>query len=788
VESLVGLPADLRIRKFGRLLAVRGDTLEYVLHVHNDGPGDARDVVVVDSVPPGATLVSNPESGQASEGVLTWTLGSLAPGTEVFLRYDVTYEVPGIYRNLSAVTSPSDPLPDNDESWHATRIDERHGLAPGAEVPTDSTPTFVSGLVIAADGPALTAVGQPNGYWAIAVNRGPEALSNVQLSLSIPVGAAVDGVTGEGFVSGSAVVWQVDDLPVEGQIFGSVDVSYPDPGIKEVVASVAAGGLDATPPAADTVRTEVVGARPLLSLSGTASALPDEVVTYVVTLDRVGPGPLDGVVVEDSLPEGARFVGASRGGQLQGRVVRWPAVQLSEGVGPVVDTVQVTYGESGPYENRVVTSPRFPGARDSFTTVVGLAADVRIDLLGAEVSLAGDTVLYNVHVYNAGSGVAQNLELTLDPASGSQVVLADGGDIDADGFVTWPQLDTLGPGSEFWTGVEVIHGRPGIYRHRATVTSAFDPDLVDTFAERITYVLPRRLQVELAGPGEASARDSLTYVIESTYRGIGDLGPGYVELALPAAATVIPNGDSSAVDGVVRIPVPEGFQAGLTRSDTVRISFPYGGRYDLVGTVRGGNLMAADTLAIAVHPLTHPTPTSVHFGFDSANIRPFEAADLIQIAQQLRALDPRIGIVLVGHADTVGATDYNQRLGQERADSVQAFLARWGVATPRTRTRSRGETQQLSTEGTWESHAKDRRVEFHFCDPADPELLDFWPCSDFDFPEQVSQRTPGLSGQSLRLTRGPPDPPFRSRHPPSLIPGPEANPNPTLLSDRKKRP
>ncbi|MDH3225201.1 MAG: DUF11 domain-containing protein, partial [Gemmatimonadota bacterium] len=59
IESLVGLPADVRIHKFGSLTAAAGDTLEYALWVINSGNGVARRVAVVDSVPAGAEIVSS---------------------------------------------------------------------------------------------------------------------------------------------------------------------------------------------------------------------------------------------------------------------------------------------------------------------------------------------------------------------------------------------------------------------------------------------------------------------------------------------------------------------------------------------------------------------------------------------------------------------------------------------------------------------------------------------------------------------------------------------------------
>lgn len=64
---------------------------------------------------------------------------------------------------------------------------------------------------------------------------------------------------------------------------------------------------------------------------------------------------------------------------------------------------------------------------------------------------------------------------------------------------------------------------------------------------------------------------------------------------------------------------------------------------------------------------------------------------------------------LVGHADPRGEEDYNMGLGQRRAGSVSAYLAKKGLPDGRMETSSRGE---LDASGDDESGwSKDRRVD-----------------------------------------------------------------------------
>ena len=72
-----------------------------------------------------------------------------------------------------------------------------------------------------------------------------------------------------------------------------------------------------------------------------------------------------------------------------------------------------------------------------------------------------------------------------------------------------------------------------------------------------------------------------------------------------------------------------------------------------------------------------------------------------------------------GHTDNVGNADFNQKLSQERADSVQAELAAAGVDTGRMVSKGFGSTVDYREHGkdipndTDKHKAMNRRVEFH---------------------------------------------------------------------------
>jgi OOP family OmpA-OmpF porin len=85
-----------------------------------------------------------------------------------------------------------------------------------------------------------------------------------------------------------------------------------------------------------------------------------------------------------------------------------------------------------------------------------------------------------------------------------------------------------------------------------------------------------------------------------------------------------------------------------------------------------------------------PVTATIYFDFDQSVVRPGEAPKLDDFAARIkgRSIDR---IDAVGHADRIGANDYNMGLSKRRADAVQAYLAGKGVDAARVRAEPRGE-------------------------------------------------------------------------------------------------
>ena len=117
---------------------------------------------------------------------------------------------------------------------------------------------------------------------------------------------------------------------------------------------------------------------------------------------------------------------------------------------------------------------------------------------------------------------------------------------------------------------------------------------------------------------------------------------------------------------------------------------------------------------------TTPTPTDedlfsrnvkdVFFDYDKYAIRTADAPT-VQNNQSFLAQHPNIKVLVEGHCDERGTTEYNLGLGDRRANAVKKFLQSLGVDEKRLETLSKGSTdaKQSGGEAEW---SKDRRVDF----------------------------------------------------------------------------
>lgn len=102
-------------------------------------------------------------------------------------------------------------------------------------------------------------------------------------------------------------------------------------------------------------------------------------------------------------------------------------------------------------------------------------------------------------------------------------------------------------------------------------------------------------------------------------------------------------------------------------------------------------------------------PERLLFDFNNAELKQSHEAELVRLASQLNKYDLN-KLKIVGHTDDVGDATYNQKLSEERAQSVaNLFLAR-GFKQENIYVIGRGSTQPYVPNTTNENRAINRRV------------------------------------------------------------------------------
>ena len=100
----------------------------------------------------------------------------------------------------------------------------------------------------------------------------------------------------------------------------------------------------------------------------------------------------------------------------------------------------------------------------------------------------------------------------------------------------------------------------------------------------------------------------------------------------------------------------------------------------------------------------------VNFQVDRADLTEPSRATLDEIAQRLASHEDA-KVLIEGYADATGSPDYNEQLGQRRAQAVRDYLARQGVDPANLEVASRGESNPVADNETTEGRARNRRAE-----------------------------------------------------------------------------
>ena len=98
------------------------------------------------------------------------------------------------------------------------------------------------------------------------------------------------------------------------------------------------------------------------------------------------------------------------------------------------------------------------------------------------------------------------------------------------------------------------------------------------------------------------------------------------------------------------------------------------------------------------------------FDFDKYVLKPEGKAKLDDLVGKVKGVNLEV-IIAVGHTDSIGTVEYNQKLSVRRAEAVKAYLVSKGIEKNRVYTEGKGKKQPVADNRTAEGRAKNRRVE-----------------------------------------------------------------------------
>jgi len=101
----------------------------------------------------------------------------------------------------------------------------------------------------------------------------------------------------------------------------------------------------------------------------------------------------------------------------------------------------------------------------------------------------------------------------------------------------------------------------------------------------------------------------------------------------------------------------------------------------------------------------------VLFATGRSELLPTARQRLMNVAEALKTQDPKKKLVVEGHTDAVGSDEANQKLSQQRAESVRKYLISQGISADRIVAIGKGEKEPIADDTTPEGRANNRRVE-----------------------------------------------------------------------------
>lgn len=168
---------------------------------------------------------------------------------------------------------------------------------------------------------------------------------------------------------------------------------------------------------------------------------------------------------------------------------------------------------------------------------------------------------------------------------------------------------------------------------------------------------------------------------------------------------------------VVLLPAPDGRPTAVIVRDAqgeTLLDKPFAAVQRRAGSASAYKSSAAEVeekfgAALAAQP-KRPRSFTLYFAGGAEALTPESDAELTAIKHEI-ASRPAAEVTVIGHTDTVGGLEANDKLSLRRAATVREILIAAGVPGEKIETAGRGERELLVKTGDEVAEAKNRRVE-----------------------------------------------------------------------------
>ena len=521
----VGLSTDLAILKSANVSTANyGDTVEWTLIITNNGPNNATNVRVMDVLPSGFAYVKSiMQRGSYSQNV--FNVGELNVGETLKMTIISKVIKTGNFINFANITGKEfDYNLDNNKANKSISINPAVDLEVKKSV-NDTNPNFKKQV-----------------KWTITVkNNGPDDAHDVKLTDMLPKSLIWVSDDSLGKYDPKTGIWDIGTLKYGKSVKLSIVSQVNQTGNITNNVSVTSKEFDYNLENNfdnESIAVNKSGDLAIIKTVNVSEVNYGELVKWTLTALNNGPDKVNGIVVEDIIPEGLVLINhtASKGFYDENM---WNLCCLEKGEMQTLDLI-CKVNKTGHITNLAKISgieydPVPDNNEDNESIVVPLASDIAVlKQVNDRNPFFGDIVVWMIQVTNNGPDNASNVKICDELPEGLlfKDYAASRGSFE-EGI--W-HLDYLNVGDIEYLNISCYVNELGTVVNNVSATAdEFDINMSNNYDGELIDVLPvADLSIEkVANVSEANYNDFVKWTITVSNQGFNDATGVFVEDVLP---------------------------------------------------------------------------------------------------------------------------------------------------------------------------------------------------------------------------------------------------------------